>query len=798
MANPDPGEEADAEVQESKSISEKVMGRSRRVKQEEPGKGTHYLDDEDVNPKSRGCTDLICCCLFLAGIVGMVVMRSMNAQQAHVFKILYPLDHAGNSCGLGDFADYPKVYYPSKEIVHGGALTADVYYSNPMNLWSVCTKECPRAFSRYDRAGMCREQSHETSSVQQLVSTNTSGSGNVTGLNTTAAEEVVTESHPVCTWYSDLAPKLIMNQYCIFGSSYLNHQPDSTGTVCQSASRAVQDVQDEAIQSLSNMGNATKHYLDYLNQTVPEVQQDPEMTEILIKLEGDTEVRVASEKQAIRNAAVNSTEQHLVKACKEAVGHQKSAMADFVSDVMNAWAVLLWTVTMGLVTGALYLCLICYFVKPIVWGSLVLCIVGFSIAGWLFWDEAIQVADTGLPCPEEKTLAVLCWIFALVNLAIVVVARRALHLAIAISGATSSFLMKNIGVMFVPHLLSLIQIGFLFYWLVGLSGILSTAEARAADNVTEEHGRLILTGAIKLKILYHIFMGLWIHAYLEGMATVATSMTVTDWYYKPKVKGEKPSSHWSCFKDLGKAFLYHSGSVACGGLLVSIVGVIKAVLNLYERAVRNLTSETVAKYLVGGCKCCLNLVEIFLKFINYNTYIMVGISGKSFFWSAKDVWGIRTRNPKRFVVFVGVMRTLNMVGRGVIVGVMLLWGALLLNKSICPSLSENIHSPWPVLLCVVFLGWMIAGLVFGVFTTAGASLFYNFVCDEEICSFSGGDREIHAPGDLGKLLEAEMKRKKNSSKKKSKAQDESGKEPLAGADEETPAAEETTEKTPEF
>merc|ERR1719171_2509616 len=131
-------------------------------------------------------------------------------------------------------------------------------------------------------------------------------------------------------------------------------------------------------------------------------------------------------------------------------------------------------------------------------------------------------------------------------------------------------------------------------------------------------------------------------------------------------------------------------------------------------------------------------------------------------------------------------------------GVMLLWAALLLNKSIFPSLSESVHSPWHVLITVMVLGYMVAGLVFGVFTTAGASLFYNFVCDEEICSFSGGDKEVHAPGDLGKLLEAEMKRKKLS-KKKSKGLDKSGKEPLAGADEEAPAAEEdTTKKTPEF
>merc|ERR1719359_1133459 len=87
-----------------------------------------------------------------------------------------------------------------------------------------------------------------------------------------------------------------------------------------------------------------------------------------------------------------------------------------------------------------------------------------------------------------------------------------------------------------------------------------------------------------------------------------------------------------------------------------------------------------------------------------------------------------------------------------------------MNKTTFPALTKDVHSPWPVLICIFGIAWMLAGLVFGVFSTAGAALFYNFVCDEEVCNFSGKDYKGHAPGDLGQILEDEARRKKENEK----------------------------------
>lgn len=708
------------------------LSTEKRYKEDEPGKGTLLLDGKDVKSVKRGPTDCLCCIFFQVAIVAFFGITYQCSQQAHMFKILYPLDHAGNSCGLGEYVDFPKVYYPGKTMTHDGPLLADIFYSNPKNLWSVCTADCPTTFSRRDREAQCHAKD--------------AGS---------------------CTWYSEKAANLYLSQYCIFGSSLVTGPPDQAGTVCMSAQEAVKDVEDEAFQSLDNMGDSQKGYVSYLNTTLPQIKNDPQGSQMMVDLENRLPEEIATLKMAISNAGANSTEKNLVTVCKDALGHQKSYLADFMADVMNSWKIIATCAVLCLYVGAVYLLVMCFFVKTIVWGSVLVCIFGFAFAGWKFWDESIAVADTGLvvaPASEEKILAVICWIFSFLLLVIVFCCRRSLQLAIAISQATSSFLLKNLGVMLLPQLLCIAQLCFVIYWLVGLCAILSTAEIVPADDVTQEFNRFVISGTLKAKIIFHIFVGTWVNSFLEGIGTVAAAITVTDWYYKPKVDGKKPSSHCSFLGGLGKAIVYHSGSVILGSLIISIVTPIKFVFAGYMTLVNSTMSGGTAKCMLACCACCTNCMEKSLKFISFNAYLMIGISGKNFMSSASAATGLVLRHPKRFVILNGVMWTVNVIGRLFIVGVGMVWAATLLNRAAFPSLSKDIHSPWPALLCVVIMSYMMAGIIFGVFTTAGAALFYNFVADEEVCAYSGADCKEHAPGDLGEMLDAEQKRRKEAMK----------------------------------
>lgn len=673
--------------------------------------------EDDINPGSRGCTDIPCCCLFVAAIGGLIAIHKGCFDKASPFKITYPLDHAGNSCGLGAYADYPKVYYPAKKMITGGPLALDVYYSNPKNLWGVCTKECPRGGVQHeDREHMC-------------------GEGNKT-----------------CTWYSKFAPNLFLGQYCILGPSFLNHKPTSTGDICNTAQEKVDDVQDIAFQSLDDMENSTQYYLDYLENEA--TLGDNESRALLKKLRADTNLRVTDYKQAIQNTAANSSEMNIVSVCADRVGHQKSYFADFIKEILNGIHIILTCVGICLVSGFLYLLVVCFFIKYVVWGSLFACIVGFAVAGGLFWDQAIQLSDTGLvdEGTEEKMLAVVCWICCFVCIVMLTWCRKSLKLAIAIGSSTASFLFKSLGMMLMPQLLCLMQIGVAVYWLIGLAGIMSTAEVKQADDLTQEYNRFVFTPDLQFKVMYHFLLGFWLWGFFEGLQTVATAIVVSDWYYMPKVHGHKPSSHLGFLKGLRQALQYHMGSVAFGALVVATVQTFRFVVEFYRSAIKKLINERAAYYFLCVCRCCLSFLSHWASFLSDVGYIMVGITSKRFFLGAWDGFALQARNPSRFVIFSGVMWTVNFIGRFFIVGFVMIWGALLLNKNIFSELSANVHSPWPVLICIFVVAWVLSGLIFGVFTTSGTALFYCFVVDEEANRTSGKDASEYAPGGMADLL----------------------------------------------
>ncbi len=62
---------------------------------------------ESVNPKlengpieERGCTDIICCCVFLIFVAGLFVVLSTGLASGHPEYLLAVYDATGKPCGL--------------------------------------------------------------------------------------------------------------------------------------------------------------------------------------------------------------------------------------------------------------------------------------------------------------------------------------------------------------------------------------------------------------------------------------------------------------------------------------------------------------------------------------------------------------------------------------------------------------------------------------------------------------------------------------------------------------------------
>lgn len=684
-------------------------------------KKTDPLREQDVNPVKRSCTDACCCILFFVAFISLTIVHIDSFCKVSPFRITRPFDHAGNACGIDDMKDFPYVYYPAKTMSYDGPLGAKAFYLNPENRWGVCTKMCPTSFTREDRDGMCME-----------------------GNNT-------------CTWYAEDSPKLYLHRWCLYRTGLTFAAPDASGTICTSAHTAVSDVLVQAYQSLDNMKNASAYYYQYVSEQVSSKHHQS-----LQQMNDSLDQRVATYKKAIDNVAENSTEHKVVQVCADLTGQQKSPLTDFISDVMNGSTIVIGCLSFSLLVGFVYLLLVCYFAKAVVWGSLFFCLIAFSLAGWLFWNESINVADTGLMQQgnEEKILAVICWLCAFMCLVCGIVARKSLMLGIALSKVTPSFLFKNKGIFLMPLLVCFLELAWILYWFLGLAGILSMAKVKPAPNVNHEYNRVELDGSIWAKIVFHLLMGFWVHEFLEALEAVTTSICVTEWYFRPRVLDKKPKTTWYWLVAMRKAVFHHMGSMAFGALVLAISNTMRVLIQLYEEYAKHAGSFR--ECLLAGYQCCMGMMHSCLQYLSYSAYIMIGVTGKNFCASAWEAYTLAARNMDHFAVFTGVMWTVSTIGRVFITGSGMALGALLLNKSLLPSVSEDVRSPWPPLLIIAVLGYCISGIIVQTYTTSGAALFFCFVIDKELAQKMGRDWNTYAPDEFAGLLDAEATKYKES------------------------------------
>jgi len=97
----------------------------------------------------RSCTDILCCLIFIAFLVGMVGTGGYGYMYGDPNLLITMWDADGNGCGLnGTFVDYPYLYYPTIDPAAMQNASADIDPKgavSEMLKFGVCVEECPLA-----------------------------------------------------------------------------------------------------------------------------------------------------------------------------------------------------------------------------------------------------------------------------------------------------------------------------------------------------------------------------------------------------------------------------------------------------------------------------------------------------------------------------------------------------------------------------------------------------------------------------------------------------------------------------
>ncbi|KAK7480288.1 hypothetical protein BaRGS_00028456 [Batillaria attramentaria] len=75
------------------------------------GEPREYDPDFKGPVEDRGCTDIICCILFVLCILGAVACSLVGYVRGDPLRLVYPTDSAGNFCGQGEFENKTKLFF---------------------------------------------------------------------------------------------------------------------------------------------------------------------------------------------------------------------------------------------------------------------------------------------------------------------------------------------------------------------------------------------------------------------------------------------------------------------------------------------------------------------------------------------------------------------------------------------------------------------------------------------------------------------------------------------------------------
>ncbi|KAM5167266.1 choline transporter-like protein 4 isoform 2-T2 [Callospermophilus lateralis] len=189
---------------------------------------------------------------------------------------------------------------------------------------------------------------------------------------------------------------------------------------------------------------------------------------------------------------------------------------------------------------------------------------------------------------------------------------------------------------------------------------------------------------------------------------------------------------------LSSAFIrtlrYHTGSLAFGALILTIVQIARIILEYIDHKLRG-AQNPMARCIMCCFKCCLWCLEKFIKFLNRNAYIMIAIYGKNFCVSAKNAFMLLMRNIVRVIVLDKVTDLLLFFGKLLVVGGVGVLSFFFFSGRI-QGLGKDFENPhlnyyWLPIMTSILGAYVIASGFFTVFSMCVDTLFLCFLEDLE-------------------------------------------------------------------
>lgn len=131
-------------------------------------------------------------------------------------------------------------------------------------------------------------------------------------------------------------------------------------------------------------------------------------------------------------------------------------------------------------------------------------------------------------------------------------------------------------------------------------------------------------------MVYNFVICLWLINYILALDQFTLAGTFATFYFADRRQRSQHCASGCCgvgllLSTFATAIIYHTGSLALGSFLITLLSLIRLILLKLERKLK-MAENPVSKFFLRCCGCCFWCLEKFLRFLNKNAYIMVRFS----------------------------------------------------------------------------------------------------------------------------------------------------------------------------
>eukprot|EP01107_Rhizomastix_libera_P015212 TRINITY_DN5489_c0_g1_i1.p1 TRINITY_DN5489_c0_g1~~TRINITY_DN5489_c0_g1_i1.p1 ORF type:complete len:703 (+),score=158.50 TRINITY_DN5489_c0_g1_i1:19-2127(+) len=658
----------------------------------------------------RKCRDVFFALLFVAFWVGMGIVAYLAVQNGDLRRLSKGTDMFGNMCGVDNTNN--KMIPKNMRFDHTNR--KDLYWPNPLDLdIQLCVSHCPTSFT-------------SLSKLATLLSTGAS-----------AGEEYPCYYNYTPTAYS------FQHQLC-----YPTYSSEATMGRC-----------------LPQIYNGTS-FSSLFDSFFSKSSSPSTGLGLSVNLEKSIAKMRESILQATQAGSSSSSGSQVVDAGSSTSFIEKffsylNSMDTFKSvfaDIVECWRWMLGLCAISLGFSLVMLVLIRFCIGVIVWGTLFAVFGAFIALTYTIWkiaDDArngvVSTLTYGYQMSKSNADTLTYVSYVLIGIdtllfCLLVFMRKRIGLAIACIKEANQAIKAIPTILAFPLLSFIIYLAFWVFFTIVTCLLTTASVVPSSQNDWSVEGYSLPTdNTLRYMGLYWLFGVLWTTAFLNGLHEVSIAGTVATWYWADDK--EKGFSWLQPLRCMWWGIRYSFGSIAFGSLILAVVQFISEMLSRLEKQLKQAGESQIVQCIIKALKCCLWCFEKIIKFINRNTYIMIGIKGCSFCQGCRESFMLVLNNPLRVATVKLITAFAMMLMKLLVVICTIILSVWVLSK-------QGLHF-WVIpVIIIAIVSYLITTSITGVYTLAVDTIFMSFLLDSEKHEGS------HVSERLTTFVSSSIKRKK--------------------------------------